>query len=429
MFPRLHPVKLSNSAIDALVRSMADRRGPDNPSIPAGYTYLAQFVDHDITFDPASKLQGDNDPRALANFRTPRFDLDSVYGSGPKDQPFLYDWSSERDPGVKLLVGASSGEGTITADLPRNQEGRALIGDARNDENLIVAQLHLLFIRFHNKVVDHVRTAERALGSDALLEKAQTLVRWHYQWIVVHDLLGRLVGDDVAVAARARRDFYRFRANGLLGRPVPIFAVKDNPGELDHLGGFRRLPVRLAIDWTFFYELTDRRPPSPEQPQHSRKIDTALATRLFRLPVNVSGKREALARLNLRRGRALGLPSGAAVARAMHVDALDEEHLLLDRLSADVRKELLRATPLWYYLLCEAQSELGDEGRHLGPVGGRIVAEVLTGLLEADPSSYLHAQTPWTPTLPRAARGDFTMPDLVRFALGQPPPDALPPGR
>jgi Animal haem peroxidase len=455
MFPRLHPVKLSNAAIDALVGSMKDRRGPDNPRIPAGYTYLAQFVDHDITFDPASKLQGDNDPRALANFRTPRFDLDSLYGSGPKDQPFLYDWSPERHAGVKLLVGANSGEGTITADLPRNQQGRALIGDARNDENLIVAQLHLLFIRFHNEVVDHIRAAQPALGSDALFEKAQTLVRWHYQWIVVHDLLRRLVGDQMAVAARARRDFYRFPGdpfmpiefsaaayrfghsmvrndyapNGRLGRPVPIFAVRDNPGELDHLGGFRRLPVRLAIDWTFFYDLNNGSPPSPEQPQHSRKIDTALATRLFQLPASVSGKREALARLNLKRGRALGLPSGAAVARAMHVDPLHEEHLLLDRLSAGVRKELLRAPPLWYYVLCEAESELGDDGRHLGPVGGRIVAEVLTGLLQADPSSYLHAEKPWAPTLPSATRGDFTMPDLVRFALGQPPPDALPPGR
>jgi hypothetical protein len=454
MFPRLHPVKLSNAAIDALVASMEDRRGPDNPCIPAGYTYLAQFVDHDITFDPASKLQGDNDPRALANLRTPRFDLDSLYGSGPKDQPFLYDWNSKRHPGVTLLVGASSGEGTITADLPRNQQGRALIGDARNDENLIVAQLHLLLIRFHNKVVDHVRAAEPALGSDTLLEKAQTLVRWHYQWIVMHDLLRRLVGDDVVVSAQARRDFYRFRGapfmpiefsaaayrfghsmvrndytpNGLLGRPVPIFAVGDNPGELDHLGGFRRLPVPLAIDWTFFYELTDEKPPSPDQPQHSRTINTALATRLFGLPASVSGKREALARLNLRRGRALGLPSGSAVARAMHVEPLDEQQLLLDRLSADVRKELLRAPPLWYYVLCEAESELGDDGRHLGPVGGRIVAEVLTGLLEADPSSYLHAKAPWTPTLPRAACGDFTMPDLVRFALGEPAPHSLPPG-
>ena len=450
MFPRLHPVKLSNAALDALVASMEERRGPDNPRIPAGYTYLGQFVDHDITFDPTSKLRGHNDPRALANFRTPRFDLDSLYGSGPKDQPFLYDWSSERHPGVKLLVGASSGEGSITADLPRNAQGRALIGDARNDENLIVAQLHLLFIRFHNKVVDHVSAVESALGSDRLFEKAQTLVRWHYQWIVAHDFLRRIVGDRTAKTARAERRFYRFRGdpfipiefsaaayrfghsmvrndyvpNGLLGRPVPIFAVKDNPGELDHLGGFRRLPVPLAIDWRFFFELCDKKP------QHSRKIDTALATRLFRLRAGANGKREALARLNLQRGRALGLPSGAAVARAMHVEPLDEEQLLLDRLPREVRRELLRAPPLWYYVLCEAQRERGPDGHHLGRVGGRIVAEVLLGLLESDPSSYLHAKAPWKPTLtlPGAADGHFTMPDLVRFTLGD-PAHALPPGR
>ena len=155
MFPRLHPVKLSTAAIDALVASMQDRRGPDNPRIPAGYTYLGQFVDHDITFDPTSKLRGHNDPRTLANFRTPRFDLDSLYGSGPKDQPFLYDWSSERHPGVKLLVGASSGEGSITADLPRNAQGRALIGDARNDENLAVSAMHAAFLKFHNAILDN----------------------------------------------------------------------------------------------------------------------------------------------------------------------------------------------------------------------------------------------------------------------------------
>ena len=60
----------------------------DNPDIPAGYTYFGQFVDHDITFDPASSLERENDPDALTNFRSPRFDLDSVYGSGPEDEPF-----------------------------------------------------------------------------------------------------------------------------------------------------------------------------------------------------------------------------------------------------------------------------------------------------------------------------------------------------
>ena len=139
----------------------------DNTSIPAGFTYLGQFIDHDITFDPVSKLDERYDPEALVNFRTPRFDLDSVYGSGPDDQPFLYDWESE-PPGAKLLVGRPPtrcrGRGLRPADLPRNRQGRALIGDARNDENVIVAQLHLLFIRFHNAVVDHLAARGRTLA-------------------------------------------------------------------------------------------------------------------------------------------------------------------------------------------------------------------------------------------------------------------------
>jgi Animal haem peroxidase len=123
----------------------------DNPAISAGYTYLGQFIDHDITFDPTSKLQRDNDPNALRGFRTPRFDLDSVYGRGPDDQPYLYD-----PDGVHLRIGKS---GNGEDDLPRTapDEGaprRALIGDPRNDENVIVSQIQLALLKFHNKVVD-----------------------------------------------------------------------------------------------------------------------------------------------------------------------------------------------------------------------------------------------------------------------------------
>src|SRR6266536_1279728 len=117
----------------------------NNDSVPAGITYLGQFIDHDLTFDPTSKLQRENDPDGLRNFRTPRFDLDSLYGSGPDDNPFLY------QDGVKFLIGQN---GTGEEDLPRNTAGRALIADPRNDENLIVSQLHLAFLKYHNKVVD-----------------------------------------------------------------------------------------------------------------------------------------------------------------------------------------------------------------------------------------------------------------------------------
>jgi hypothetical protein len=194
---------------------------------------------------------------------------------------------------------------------------------------------------------------------------------------------------------------------------VAIFAARDSAGELEHLGGFRRLPVPLTIDWGFFYELRRRR-----RPQASRLIDTDIATRLGHLPAAMSADGDSLARRNLLRGAALELPSGAAVARAMGVRRLTEQELLpRDVTPKTARAAVLRSPPLWYYILCEAASELGRGGRHLGPVGGRIVSEVLVGLLEADPSSYLHRAPPWKPRLPRADRQTFTMADLVRFTL------------
>jgi len=130
--------------------------------LPAGYTYFGQFVDHDITFDPVSSLMRQNDPDALTDFRTPRFDLDSLYGGGPSNQPYLY----EQPEGIRLLLRPGG------SDLQRNAQGRALIGDPRNDENLIVSQLQVAFIRFHNTVVELCRSDDRKLRGDGLFKLA-----------------------------------------------------------------------------------------------------------------------------------------------------------------------------------------------------------------------------------------------------------------
>src|SRR6185369_263334 len=120
----------------------------ENSGISAGYTYLGQFIDHDITFDPVSSLTKQNDPDALVDFRTPSLDLDNLYGRGPNDQPYMYD-------GIKFrLCEKLTGAGVADAsDLPRFK-GRALIGDPRNDENSIVSQFQALMLRFHNRMVD-----------------------------------------------------------------------------------------------------------------------------------------------------------------------------------------------------------------------------------------------------------------------------------
>jgi hypothetical protein len=438
MFPRLAACVLDDRTIDALAGWMGDdgNRTSENIGIPAGFTYLGQFIDHDITFDP-TPLAARTRANGRMNFRTPRFDLDSVYGAGPLVQPFLYDWKDSEPPGARLLVGRGR-----VPDLPRNRQGRALIGDARNDENVIVAQLHLLFIRFHNAVVDHL--AGEGTPADELFDRARRLVRRHYQWIVVREFLPTVVGADMAdevitpVSAgtpTVRREFFTWKREPHIPREFsgaafrfghsmvrPEYGVKQIPPDAEglhqipifpELQGFRRIPERLVIDWERFFELPERAPPLPLQVQFSMQIDTSISPPLFKLP---DGEPD-LPRRNLVRGRKLELPSGQAVARRMHVPRLGDDELQLGAFEDDqtVQVALRRAAPLWFYILCEAGSKRGDAGAHLGPVGGRIVAEVLVGLLEGDPNSFLSREPTWRPR-GLGIEGDFTMADLVRFA-------------
>ncbi|MDQ3931974.1 MAG: peroxidase, partial [Actinomycetota bacterium] len=168
---------------------------PDNPAITAGFTFLGQFLDHDMTFDPTSSLARQQDPESIRNFRIPALDLDNLYGSGPGASPHLYD--STIDGGrTTLLTEEIPGSAAMTvdnkprSDLPRNSQKTALLGDPRNDENLIVSQLHLALIRFHNRVVVDLKS-ELGAGYTAaeIFSAAQRVVRWHYQWLVIHEFL------------------------------------------------------------------------------------------------------------------------------------------------------------------------------------------------------------------------------------------------
>jgi len=459
MFRTLPFVSVPRDTLVALGRRMAESgetgadeelSPQDNARIPSAYTYLGQFIDHDITFDPVSQLQRFNDPDALHDFRTPRFDLDSVYGSGPADAPFLYEWIDADFRGVKLLAGRNpdadtDGTPLTRQDLPRNEQGRALIGDPRNDENIIVSQLHLAFIKFHDRLCDRVKR-DRGLDGAELFAETRRLVTWHYQWVVVHDFLVKVAGDAVvkdilrdegtAGGATVHLKFFSwenqpfmpvefsgaaYRFGHSMVRPkydlndvvndVPIFAHTEHPGPFDHLGGFRRLPEAWTIDWGKFVAIDG------STPQRSRLINTLIAPPLLELPRSVDVNRTPLPVLNLRRGKALQLPSGQAVAQHMGATALTSAQLDFSRfnLTSSQRAQLEANTPLWYYVLKEA--EVQHDGQQLGEVGGRIVAEVLIGLLSGDPQSYLRVQPNWTPTgVPAAQAGDFTLADLLKFA-------------
>jgi Animal haem peroxidase len=432
MFRRPDERRRGPDATPDLVEWMARddfTRRADNTEIPAGFTYLGQFIDHDITFDPLSKLDRPNDPGSLVNFRTPRLDLDSLYGSGPVDQPFLYDWKRSRPPGRKLLLGenppdaAVGGEALAREDLPRNQQGRALIGDPRNDENVILTQLHLLFIRFHNAVVDRL-AGQGAVPEEQVFDEAQRIVRWHYQWIVVHEFLPKVAGDEVTERALGRREHFTFDETPFIPFEFSLAAFRfghsmvrsDYVLKLDarrgtplfpDLSGFRWLPERLVIDWELFFELPGEHGVSP---QSSQLINTTIVRPLWSLPE--TGK--ALPRLTLERGQRLGLPSGQEVARAMGEEPLGGEELPLATVARDARRVLTRETPLWFYVLSEAEQRAAD-GARLGPVGGRIVAEVLVGLIAADPQSYLSRDPAWRP-VELGTGGRFGMADLIEIA-------------
>jgi hypothetical protein len=414
---------------------------PDNPDNTAGFTFFGQFIDHDMTFDPTSSLAHVQDPESIRNFRIPALDLDNLYGSGPTGSPHLFD--QHIDGGrTTLLVEPITGSGAVSIggvdrfDVPRNSQGVALIGDPRNDENLIVSQFHLAFARFHNRVVTDVRADVGPLvTAQEIFADAQRIVRWHYQWLVVHEFLPRTVGTDMTASVlHDGRKFYRwhndpfipvefsvaayrfghsqvrpsYRANfgtSTTDATKQFFALIFDPTQPDgpdpsDLRGGRRAPRRF-IDWQTFFDFGDNRV------RHNKLIDTKLSTVLFTLLGQPTGEPVSLATRNLLRNLTMEVPSGQRVAKAMSVPALTDTDL------ADLAPfHLTKQTPLWFYVLREAA--VVAQGRHLGPVGGRIVAEVIIGLIEGDRHSYLRQEPDWTPTY---GTGDtFTVPDLLHAA-------------
>jgi hypothetical protein len=415
----------------------------DNPRIPAGYTYLLRLIDHDLTLDvtPLGELAAD--PLAIEHFRSPRLDLDAVYGLGPVQQPYLYTRASDR---TKFAIGRTRPApdtaerpvlGPLDNDLPRS-DGFALIGDPRNDDNLILAQLHLALLKFHNRIVD--RLAAGAASPGTLFAQARRLVTWHYQWIALHDLLPRLVDPAVLgdVLSRGRR-FYRFADHAFIPvecsaaafRLVPSMERDEysynrifNPGavrrdratlaRLRAMTGLTGAEVPVAshwvIDWRRFVEGLPKIAGIEPHFNLSRKITPLIADALHR----ADDGEPSVTERTLLRGASLGLPSGQAVARFMN-----EAVLAPDRIATGPDGRVARAqgfdeeSPLWYYLLKEAQ--IAGGGERLGPVGSRILAEVWVGVLQADPASFLSVDPRWHPSVRGAEPGAFTLADLLTF--------------
>ena len=127
------------SAMSADFDGPKDGKDDEESGIPALYTYLGQFIDHDITFDPASSLQKQNDPDALIDFRTPAFDLDNVYGRGPDDQPYLYDGDRSFCSATRSRAGRRRGERSVAELRDAGPRAHRRSSQRREQHRLAVA--------------------------------------------------------------------------------------------------------------------------------------------------------------------------------------------------------------------------------------------------------------------------------------------------
>src|SRR5918998_253146 len=356
-----------------------DNADQDVSNMTAGTTFVGQFLDHDVTFDNTSRLGVVTDPAQTPNTRVPRLDLDSVYGGGPSVSPQLYRVSDR--------ATLRFGHGGLFEDLPRNPDMTAIIADPRNDENLMIAGLHAAVLLAHNPTMPvEFQTGTYRFG--------HSLVRPSYR--------ANLKGDPGGDPATGAPAFF-----GLVFDP----AAEGQADPIDLRGGARA--PRRFIGWQTFFDF------GGDQTQHVRPnklIDTSISTPLFRLPLAAISSRDAptaLPQRTLLRHLTWSMPSGQRIAASTGSPVLGSDHF------PELRQYgigLDASTPLWYYVLREAS--VFHDGTRLGPVGGRIVAETILGLLQLDKSSYLN--TRFRPSLPSKTPRTFTMTDLLRWARVDP---------
>ncbi|WP_026423937.1 peroxidase family protein [Actinokineospora inagensis] len=472
----------------ALATAITEARPQPDGDVPAGYTYLGQFVDHDLTIDrTATQLGSDVTVDDLVQSRSPALDLDSLYGRGPHDPQ---DRRFYADDQVRLKVGSTSASTfpddrvrvELTGfDLPRVGGGSGtpadrrapLIPDARNDENLVVAQTHLAFIRFHNRVVEHL--ALTGIHDRRLFEAARDLVVRHYQWLLRTDFLPRVVDPSIVadVFTNGRRffdphahdtrptmpiefsiaayrlghsmvrDAYQWNRVFNSGGPGPVASLlllftftgtsgNFTGGTIDDLdnpnsGTVDRLPTNWIADFRRLYDFTEAGRPDLAPPtgggNTAKRIDSLLVDPLADLPAGTFAGRGGafpeinrnLAFRNLTRASMVELATGQQMARFLGVTPLTATQIVEGNgaavLPESTRDAVVANTPLWFYILREAELT----GGRLGPVGGRIVAEVFHRAMEGSRTSIVREPW-WRPTLGPDTT-TFRMTDLLLFAF------------
>jgi hypothetical protein len=447
-FPNLPSLLPSDADLSLLASTMLDpnARGPVNGSrVPAGMTYFGQFIDHDITLDATSQLGTTTDLNTLQNQRSSYFDLDSCYGLNNEylNAQGLFD------------IGANSiGE----ADLLRNADDIAIIADTRNDENIIISQLHLAFLKFHNRVFADVKAANPNFTLQEMIDAAKQIVVNFYQWLVIHEFLPSICGkyysrlfDEMGVPIispqiRAMFPNMPIEFSGALYRmghsmvrdayyvnknfdTFPIFSPTLAPPLItaQDLRGSIPLPSNFSIDWSMYYPMA-----FSKGFQVAERFDPFINQTLFNLPTTVANK-PSLPELNLLRGKSYGLPSGQDLARAF---GLPESEILtrtkgnliiqtqnMPVITANDLHHLETvfgdACPLFYYGLKD--NHVNGNGEHLGPLSSKVIGETILSLILNNPTSILNKN--FTPTAGQfgcVTTGVYRFAEFFTYALNLP---------
>ncbi|MFD5227605.1 peroxidase family protein [Streptomyces qaidamensis] len=464
------PVSLFNHA--SAIPPLTSPRNPAKEGIPAGYTYLGQFLDHNITFQ-ADATFDTNTPGTTANYRSARIDLEHVYGLGPQTQAFQY---YDINQTGKFWIDPDR-----EFDVPRNPQGCPIIADPRNDNTIITIQLHLAFMKFHNAVVDLMRGSVDDL---LLFSHAKKRVVWHYQWMILNDWLPRIIRETVHAQIMSQGpQFYEPVPGQPLLLPVEFsvacyrlhslvletYALNDSTS--GHIFNFRKPFAALSrdevIDWTRFFAIP--RSTSDTQgkrfPQWAKRFDAKIVHAFLQMPGPIdnpllwidnpemseplpkdpsqkyvplrsiairnmlranSFERTAQDAPNLSPNSRKGLPSGQDLASRVRIKYPKEPAEVYDNYQIGIPEDWYPAdkAPLWFYALREGaiQEECPDIGSlKLGTLASVIVGEVLYGLVAADPGSYLaynqgkNEKDQWKPNL-GLQPGTFYMSDLFRVA-------------
>lgn len=423
--------KMTPEALEKLAWSMHSNETPIPVDLQQGHapppiavTYFGQFVDHDLTFDSTPLREaGSCEPVYTVNNRTPWLDLDHLYGDGPRSSRHAHLYQSDN---ASLRIGESASR-EEPFDVPFTDDGQLALVDKRNGENVIIRQIHAMFLKLHNVAV---RELPRSLPSCERFDRARDRVRWQYQWLVRSWYLREICHPEIyeAVIEKGDRRIDWLKAGFAIPVEFSLAAMRFGHSmvreeyQLNNLpaqkGGSGVVPLaslfgannkrpldrRLKIDWSLL--ATDR----------AKSIDTALVEPLFQLPdedINLFVRTpiphppNALPFRTLIRGAAMRLPTGQQVRDALGERTIAEtppEYEEVDPWEPLRSLDLDRETPLWYYILLEAQLGRGVKGTSsgfggsLGHLGSRLVAEVIEGALLLDPTSFLRRKGPeWTP--------------------------------